>query len=74
MSFEQFRFALHSLKTPVVIGYLSVNIMGVTVFKLPCFNLVFTTDTCQIAMGLQCHIEEEYQTVNFPSVLEWWEI
>ena len=63
--FKQFRFALHSLKTPAVIGYLSVNdIMLITVFKLPRFNLAFTTDWCQIVMGLQCrhqpldHLEE----------------
>ena len=79
--FQQFRFARHSLKTPAVICYLSVNdIMGVTVFKLPRINLAFTTDWCQIVMGLQCrheplgHLKEEYQTVSFPSVSEWWKM
>ena len=80
-AFKEFRIALHNFKTSAVIGYLSVNdIMGITLFKLPRFNLAFTTDWCQIVMGLQCrhqpldHLEEEYQTVSFPSVLEWWKM
>ena len=81
MNLKKVSFTLHSFKTPAVISRLmGCNTVGNTVSELPKFNLALTTNWFQIVMDLQFwhqhldHLEEEYQAVCLPSVLERWKM